>query len=482
MKIRNYIAFSALITLVLAAISGIIIYLAPVDSEAIQQGWNVLFLPKFVWKAQFVVSTFLFFLFTIWFVFLVNWKVIYQHIRKEFPGKIQNSKELWIALIIPFLIFMLTALELQPFRSIAKMDEMPVKSTPVLTEDLKQDAEEINVAEEKKKPDAKRVKSLTAIGDLSMELMAENYISLTAEQLLNKLKAKPLKIKGIQSTMYEVADDNNMSVNQLYKIIAENEEINPKVRHGKPVSLRTVSEASREIGISTEQVFAFFDKEKLKHSGSIEETLKEIADNNNRQPMDLYAGLSGREMTRAASSQMNDQKSGGLAQQSQSLTIDQIVEVIKRQQPESDVDKQKIIARLRMNQLKVSDPNATLGIIAKENNTSVDDIISVISSGKRKTGNSAMSGGMKNSNPQNLEKSAEQLEQDKAAAKKRRQKLMNSSLTELAAIRKVKPSQMIAALRAKGIEATESESVHQIARRTGRKPGEVFRIVKSAGN
>ena len=96
--------------------------------------------------------------------------------------------------------------------------------------------------------------------------------------------------------------------------------------------------------------------------------------------MDLYAGLSGREMTRAASSQMNDQKSGGLAQQSQSLTIDQIVEVIKRQQPESDVDKQKIIARLRMNQLKVSDPNATLGIIAKENNTSVDDIISVISS------------------------------------------------------------------------------------------------------
>ena len=93
-----------------------------------------------------------------------------------------------------------------------------------------------------------------------------------------------------------------------------------------------------------------------------------------------------------------------------------------------------------------------------------------------------MSGGMKNSNPQNLEKSAEQLEQDKAAAKKRRQKLMNSSLTELAAIRKVKPSQMIAALRAKGIEATESESVHQIARRTGRKPGEVFRIVKSAGN
>ncbi len=475
LNFKNFIAFSALVTFALVLISGIAVYLSPADSEALQIKWRLFSLPKSVWKAQFVISSFLFIIFTLWFILKVNWKKVFAHLQEDIPGKIQNSKELWLALAIPFIIFIITALEPAAIMSIARMDKQensaiveaevqesrPTGASPAAT----------SAANKRTKAGDRKSNSLIAIGDLTVTLLADNYSSLTPEKALKKLQNNDIEVNSIDATLYEISDVNNMALNEIYRIVASDEEVNPEIRNGKPVSLRTVYEISRELGISVDDIFKFFDGEQLSYTGDQSETLKEIADKGDRQSLDLYSGISGKKMTRASANQSMSQNT---ANQSSSLTIAQLVELVKRQQPNSDVNKERIITRLNQNQIKIKNTNATLGAIASENNISVDKLLQIIS-----TGNSEKPKADQNLSTKKIEEPVAQ-KKDISNEKSKRKELLNSTIKALAEKSNIKTSELLQALKDNGIEAKPNDTVDQISKKNNKRPAEIFKILRSA--
>jgi LysM repeat protein len=295
LNIKYLTSLTAGTTFSLVLISGLIIYLSPTDTEAAMENWNLFGLSKFIWKTQFIICFFLFLISVAAFAFQLKWDIIRQKIRSEFPGRLHNSRELWIAIAIPFLIFAFSATGIRPVLTIARMDK-PVEEFSDLTKNHEM-FEESDVAKgnlsQPTSPESDVNKTKTsnreiATGDMTLEIVSENFVGLTPEKILDKLSGMEIKAEGTNSTMYEISEKNNVPVNQLYKMIAEGEKMDPQIRHGKPVNARTLEETSREIGITIQDIQTIFRSNQIQSTGSMNETIGEIAEKNQLQSMELY--------------------------------------------------------------------------------------------------------------------------------------------------------------------------------------------------
>lgn len=453
-------------------INGIILYFAPGDSVAYTESWQFFRLPKEVWKLDFIFLFLLFIVSTVFLLLSFKKQDLLNLIQFGESKIILKQKELWIAVGIIFIGFSLFGLEIPALVKLARIEKI---SNTVSSTDNIQESSDIAPLKKKKHNKQSSISGNQAIsiGDMDLTLVAENFVDLSAKKILGKLNQNNIKASNINETLYEISDNNNgIALNEIYRIIAEGEEINRSVRNGKPVSERSLKEVGREIGIDQTKIAQIFNANKVSFSGSMDQKIKEISQQNNISALDIYGLLNGKELTGAPANIMGGSPSNnGAAQKSiaslaKNMTVGQFVNKLKQSQPGLKVDKESVLGRLMAAKLTIPNENATLGEIAQSNSISTEELLNIISG--------------KNQEEQTSSLELKKMDGPQSAKTKRRQEILNASLDDLAVKNGKKPELLVKTLNDAGIQATKNQSIQEIAKNNNKKPGEILKILKAA--
>lgn len=458
-KLRNFFAFGLLASFAFLFLSALTLYIAPIDEIARNNNWVLLGISKDSWKVQFVFSFILLLIFGILFLLKINYKSLSDFLKIEFPNKIYNSKELWIALILVFIIVSVSSLNIPLFRNIARVG----------TKDSAGEIEKTgtneyaNEAEKAYYTDYSNV----SMADLTLDLIARNYQMMTVDYLIEKLAADDISIPEGTPTLSEIAKANNISINDLVRMIAYEEALNPHKRIGRPVSKRTLSEAASEINITMQQAYDYLKNSGIAHSGNDNQTLKDIADFNDITAMDVYSILTGVDKKIEKVDKRESKKNvDEFVKVAAKMDLSQLAKVISEQQPQAKVNGDILTKRLQDNDIKISDKNSTLEAIATDNNISLNELLKIISTGKRQN----KSGLGKLDGPPDF------LKEKKANPKAK--KIGQLPLSKLAEKYNLKTNEIIKKLDDNGIDATIDQSVNEISKNNNKKPSDVIKLLK----
>ncbi|MGE0088271.1 MAG: DUF4405 domain-containing protein [Bacteroidales bacterium] len=112
-SLTSFISIGLLFTFLLMLFSGIALYIAPEGSVSRWIGWNILGLTKSDWENQHVVFSFVFILFALLHIFIINWNLMVLYFKSE-NKKSMVSVEFLVVLILTIAIFIATNYNLKP--------------------------------------------------------------------------------------------------------------------------------------------------------------------------------------------------------------------------------------------------------------------------------------------------------------------------------------------------------------------------------
>ncbi|MCF8373261.1 MAG: DUF4405 domain-containing protein [Bacteroidales bacterium] len=378
---RKFFAFGLLASLAFLLISGFILYLAPPDNLADASGWSFFGIPKISWKTQFFFSFVFMLVFLALFLFQVDWNLTTNFLRREFPQKVSNSKELWIALVFVFILVSISGLNIPSLQYLARVQ---TTGTP------------------------------------------------------------------------------QMDPNDYFK--------GEELKSGKPVGERTVNEAIAEIGISRDEALVIFARNKIQHTGNFDLSLKDVADENQMMPRDIFAILSGKEPPSRASNQAQNEEKRPDSEYIKMIgtkTLDELVDIIDKEQPGANVSKEIILERLNGNQIKLAGDDQVLSHIASENKVSVDDLMQIIHTGRRPSRPPVAGAKKLDGPPPHIEKN-----------QNRARQFIGTSITKIAKEYKLNEEGLLKALKAKGYTADKNQTVEEIAKAHNERPGAILRVLR----
>jgi hypothetical protein len=286
----------------------------------------------------------------------------------------------------------------------------------------------------------------------------------------------------------------------VYNYIAEGEilcESGQKMtRNSKPVSERTVADAAYELDMSVNDVFRKLRERGINVNDSMM-TFRDIADKFNMEPMAVYSILTGKDLQlKQGEVDMNAAKSN-FAQQAAKMTVNDMLSMINQRQG-LNLKSQDLIKRLESNGVLVKNPNQTLGDLATANKMNVQEILNIISTGrkdmtaKQNQGTQQGQGSYYGTRKQDKEQGSAQQgrgrnkQEGGARGKGQTDKVSKggrnigkATLTELAQKGNVDVDVLINALKKEGITANKNQSVDQIAQNSKRPQREIVKILRS---
>ncbi|MDY0084213.1 MAG: DUF4405 domain-containing protein, partial [Ignavibacteriaceae bacterium] len=112
-NLTSFISIGLLFSFLLMLFSGIALYVAPEGSISRWIGWNMLGLNKNDWENQHVVFSFVFILFALLHIFIINWKLLVLYFRSE-KNKSVISVDFVVIIILILALFIATKYNLKP--------------------------------------------------------------------------------------------------------------------------------------------------------------------------------------------------------------------------------------------------------------------------------------------------------------------------------------------------------------------------------
>lgn len=265
---RGFISFSLFISFFVITITGIILYLTPAGRVAKWVNWTLFGFTKEQWQAQHTLFSLLFLILSIFHIFSINWKTFLHYIKKKTENNFNMKKEMVLSLIVSFVIFFGTLFSIPPFKTIMDFGEY-------LTESWEKKEESAPIP---------HTEQFTII-----QLSEKVFNNLTPENIKSKLEKANIKNVDINLTLAEIGKINKKSPSELYKIIANNEEIKKDssilLKEGSGAGRKTLSEISDISGIELNILV-----NKLKEKGidaKESDKIKDIASKANMAPIDL---------------------------------------------------------------------------------------------------------------------------------------------------------------------------------------------------
>lgn len=388
--LRKFFAFGLLASLAFLLISGIVLYFAPSDNQAGAGQWLFLSIPKISWKTQFIFSFFFVLIFLALFLIKINWNKVKNFLHQEFPRKVSSSKELWIALVLVFILVSISGADIPVIQYLTRVQTTgPAENTQY-----------------------------------------DNY-KVTKDEMVRK---------------------------------------GEKLSKGKPVSKRTLNEAIEEIEITREDALTIFARKKIQHTGNFNLTLEEIARENDLSAMDLYAILSGKEPPAPPTNRTRQEEKkpdSDYIKMIAAKNLDELVEIIAKEQPGANVTKEIILKRLDENQIKLENDKQVLGQIAGQNKISVDDLMQIIHTGRRPSVPPVAGAKKLDGPPPHIKKG-----QDRARY------LKQTSITKIATEYKLDEGGLLKALKDNGYEADKHQTPDDIAKAYNVVPGTIMKVLK----
>lgn len=196
-QIRPFISILLLLSFLLLAFSGLMMYLRPEGSIASWTGWNILGIDKKGWEGIHTVFCILF-LVVASIHLVLNWKPLLHYLARKRALKRGFHRELAAAASLVVIVFAFAVLHLPPasnlmeWRSNIKDGTMVVKVQPPVPDFEKRTLKEIS-----------------------------NFLGVSVDYVLRILYTKGIKFAAPDDSLQKVADQNNRSPQNLFNIILQ---------------------------------------------------------------------------------------------------------------------------------------------------------------------------------------------------------------------------------------------------------------------
>ncbi len=196
-RIRPFISFSILLSFLLLAFSGLMMYLRPEGSIASWTGWNILGIDKKGWEGIHTVFCVLFLVIAAIHLVL-NWKPLLHYLSGRIAVKRGFRFEPAAAAALVLLVFIIAVLQLPPasnlmeWRSNIKDGTIVVKVQPPVPDFEKRTLKEIS-----------------------------DFLGVSVDYILRILNVKGIKAAASDDSLEKIANQNNLSPQNLFGLILQ---------------------------------------------------------------------------------------------------------------------------------------------------------------------------------------------------------------------------------------------------------------------
>lgn len=241
------------------------LYMSPPGRYAHWVNWKIWGFTKEGWQAIHTVFSFTFVILSIFHLFSINWKAFISYLKSKKSIGFNKKREFFISTTLTLVFFFGVIFSVPPFKTVMDFGEY-------LTASWEQVEEE---------PPIPHAELLTLA-----ELAAQMKLS-AVDEMTRKLTLHKIKFDNTGQTLQELAKINNTTPIEIYNLISKKSEAG---RQGSGIGRKTLEVFAAEVEKSIEEVIKI-----LKENGIDAEkgqTLRDIGDNNNLPPRDVYEMIS----------------------------------------------------------------------------------------------------------------------------------------------------------------------------------------------
>ncbi len=264
---KVFISFTLTFAFFLILLTGIILYLKPPGRIANWINWTLWGFDKHQWQALHTIFSFTFVIFSLLHLFWINWKGFWSYMVSKKNGGFNKLKEFVISIVVVLFIGFGTHYQIPPFSYIMDYGEYLSESW-----DIEENNPPIPHAE-----------------DFSLDELDAQLEELTLGDIKKILNKNQIKFDSTQQTLEEIGINNNLTPNKLYEIITQQEtkkQNGSGMMQGSGMGRKTLGEFADELGIDVN--LAIENLERAGYFGEANETLKDIASNNDVSPKDIF--------------------------------------------------------------------------------------------------------------------------------------------------------------------------------------------------
>ena len=259
---RAFISFGLTYSFIIILFSGSILYIAPPGRYAHWVNWQVIGLTKEGWQALHTIFSYTFVVLSVFHLFTVNWKAFLSYLKSKTQNGINKKKE-FIFSTSAFIIFFLGVLfAIPPFQSVMDLSEYFTESW--------EKAEE--------QPPVPHAELLT-LAELSEQIKNMNLEDITTSLNKNQIKYD----NTYAQTLSEIALVNETTPMDIYQKITQHSGTRLQ---GSGIGRKSLETYVNELGKDIDDVLILLENKGIK--AQKEQTLKEIGENNNVIPRDIF--------------------------------------------------------------------------------------------------------------------------------------------------------------------------------------------------
>ena len=258
---RAFISFGLTYSFIIILISGIILYMSPPGRYANWVNWEIMGSTKAGWQALHTVFSFTFVILSVFHLFTINWKSFLSYLKSKRQSGINKSREFYISTLLVLVFFFGIIYSIPPFKSIMDLGEY-------LTESWEK------VEEEPPIPHAEL---------LTLAELAEQLKLSSVDEITRKLTIHEIKFDNTDQTLQEIAAINETTPLEIYDQISKK---SGAQQQGSGIGRKTIETFAVEVGKNPDEVMKILKENGIK--AEIGQTLREIGDNNNIPPKDIF--------------------------------------------------------------------------------------------------------------------------------------------------------------------------------------------------
>lgn len=265
---RAFISFGLTYSFIIILISGSILYIAPPGRYAHWVNWQIIGLTKEGWQALHTIFSYTFVILSVFHLFTVNWKTFISYLKSKTQNGINKKKEFIFSTSVFAIFFLGVLFAVPPFQSVMDLSEY-------FTESWEKTEEQPPV------PHAE----LLTLAELSEQLKNMNL-----DEIISSLNKHQIKFDNSDTqTLSEIAEANQTTPLVIYQKITQKA---GNQLQGSGIGRKSLETVATEQGKDINEVLNLLEQNGIK--AQKDQTLKEIGENNNVIPRDIFDLINGK--------------------------------------------------------------------------------------------------------------------------------------------------------------------------------------------
>jgi len=258
---KAFISFGLTYSFIIILISGVVLYMSPPGRYANWVNWKILGFTKEGWQAIHTVFSYTFVILSIFHLFTINWKAFLSYLKAKTQTGVNKKRELYLSSALTLLFFLGIVYSVPPFKYVVDFGEY-----------LKASWEKVE--EEAPIPHAEL---------LTLAELAEQLKLSSVDEITRKLTLHKIKFENTNQTLEEIAKINQTTPLEIYSQITKK---SGTLQQGSGIGRKTIETFAEEVGKTPDEVMKILQEKGIKAEKG--QTLKQIGENNNIPPKDIY--------------------------------------------------------------------------------------------------------------------------------------------------------------------------------------------------